>query len=96
MKRIFITVILLSTIPNIAFAEGSMNMSGQIINSRIFSTQAAHQYETLERNNYNNSAIMQIENKNYEPTIYKKQQIQEKPIEEKGIKNLFKGFRIIY
>ena len=76
-------------------AEGALNMSGQIINSRIFSTQTAHQYETLERDNYQNSAIMQIEQKNYKPTSYTKQPTQE-ATKEKGLKNLFKGFRVIY
>jgi len=80
-----------------SLAEGALNMSGQLINSRIFSTQAAHQYETLERDNYQNSAIMQIEEKNYQPVIYKKQPQQEPTEQEtKSLKNLFKGFRIIY
>lgn len=96
MKKFIIPIILLSTVPQISLAENAMNMSGQLINSRIFSTQAAHQYETLERDNYTNSAIMQIENKNYQPTIYKKQTLPNENSEEKSIKNIFKGFRIIY
>lgn len=95
-KIILLTITILST-ATFTLAEGALNMQGQIINSRIFSTQSAHQYETLERDNYQNSAIMQIEQKNYQPSAYKKQPVADnQEAEEKGIKNLFKGFRIIY
>ena len=44
MKKSIILVSLLFAVGTVAHAEGALNMSGQIINSRIFSTQAAHQH----------------------------------------------------
>ena len=97
MKKLVLLVVSILSTASFTLAEGALNMQGQIINSRIFSTQSAHQYETLERNNYQNSAIRQIEQKNYQPTAYTKQSpTRNDELEEKKLKNLFKGFRIIY
>lgn len=97
MKKIVLLVITMFSTVAFALAEGALNMQGQIINSRIFSTQSAHQYETLEKGNYQNNAIMQIEQKNYQPASYQKQNNSDtQETEEKSLKNLFKGFRIIY
>ena len=57
MKKYTLIVFVALLIPQVTNAENAINQTGQIINSRIFSTQAAHQYETLERTNYTNNAI---------------------------------------
>lgn len=95
-KTVFIFTLFLIAIQS-ANAEGVMDVSAQI-NSRMFSTQAAHQYETLEKEYYKNSAIRQIENRNYQPVTYTKQpqSIEDKETEKGGIKEFFKGFRVIY
>ena len=70
MQKIILLAITILSTATFTLAEGALNMQGQIINSRIFSTQSAHQYETLERDNYQNSAIMQIEQKLLYKRIY--------------------------
>ena len=40
---------------------------------------------------------MQIEQKNYQPTVYQKQTSEDtQESREKGLRSLFKGFRVIY
>lgn len=96
MKSLYFTLLTILFVQQTVFAEGAMNVSAQI-NSRMFSTQAAHQYETLEKEYYQNRAIRQIENRNYQPTTYTKQiPIENTPEKKGGLKDLFKGFRVIY
>ncbi len=95
IKKIILSLItiLLSCAP--AFAEGAINAQS-VIDSRIFSTQGAQPFETLERTNYTNSAIMNLEDKSSpRPEIQKNENIipEEEP---KGLKGLFKGFRVIW
>ena len=95
MKKFILSLITILLCYTPVFAEGAVNVHSAI-DSRIFSTQGAQPFETLERTNYTNSAIMNLEDKSSpRPEIQKNENIipEEEP---KGLKGLFKGFRVIW
>ena len=95
MKNFILLLITILLSTSTVFAEGAVNFQSAI-DSRIYSTQGAQPFDTLERNNYTNTEIMNLESKsNPHPDIQKDANIV--PIhEEKGLKGLFKGFRVIW
>lgn len=83
---------------NLVLAQNSMNIP-EAVNSRIFSTNGAQPLDSLERSNYTNRAIMQIENKNKninKSSDRNEVQIYNSTDNSAPQKGLFKGFRVIW
>lgn len=98
MKKIlFLSFITICICPSV-FAEGALNISvPDAVNSRIFSTQGTRPLDNLERTHYTNNALMQLENKQKIKNENENKDTQVVPVREKTtIKNLFKGFRVIW
>lgn len=79
-----------------AFAQGEAAIPAAI-NSRIFSTQNASPFGSLERTQYTNRSINRLETKNkttVQQQIQDKHEISDTEKDEKG--GLLKGIRVIW
>lgn len=99
MKKFLLLTISLFLTSNLSFADSYMPLP-DAVNSRMFSTEGARPLVNLERTNYTNKAIMQIEAKqNPRKETEQKNTTQPEPTEpaqKTRFKDLFKGFVIEY
>ncbi len=95
MKKCLLSLIIILINSSSVYAEGAVNIQSAI-DSRIYSTQGSQPFDTLERNNYTNTEIMNLEQKSTPRTEIKNESKILPVQEEKGIKGLFKGFRVIW
>lgn len=96
MKKLAILSLIMALTACSAFAQGEAVIPAAI-NSRIFSTQNASPFDSLERTQYTNRSINQLETKNrttIQQQIQDNQDITRTEKDEKG--GLFKGFRVIW
>ena len=95
MKKCLLSLIIILINSSSVYAEVAVNIQSAI-DSRIYSTQGSQPFDTLERNNYTNTEIMNLEQKSTPRTEIKNESKILPVQEEKGIKGLFKGFRVIW
>ena len=62
MKKCLLSLIIILINSSSVYAEGAVNIQSAI-DSRIYSTQGSQPFDTLERNNYTNTEIMNLEQK---------------------------------
>lgn len=98
-KVLFITVLFLTS--NLALADGYMPLP-DAVNSRMFSTEGSRPLVNLERTQFTNKAIMQIEAKQNPRKETEQNQESDtdtqtlEPQKKSKFKDLFKGFVIEY
>lgn len=92
MKKFVITSMLLFFTILSANADSYMSVSDSM-NARMFSTDSTKPLMNLERTNYTNKAILQIEEKQRpKKEENKKERSNNEPKEKTKFKDLFKGF----
>lgn len=95
MKKFIFTVSILLIFSNVCKAQQITPVS-DFVNSRIYSTNDTNPLNMLERTNFNDKAIMQLQKSNTENIQNSQDEQTPIKIEEKGLKNLFKGFHVIW
>lgn len=93
MKKLVLTTVFIGATILSANADSYMSVSDSM-NARMFSTDSTRPLMNLERTNYTNRAILQIEEKQrpQQKENNKKEISNNEPKEKTKFKDLFKGF----
>lgn len=92
MKKLVLTTVFIGATILSANADSYMSVSDSM-NARMFSTDSTRPLMNLERTNYTNRAILQIEEKQRPKKEESKKELSNnEPKEKTKFKDLFKGF----